>query len=97
MKAESIDPEKGAEAARNLSSEERSALMSPMVEHLRESFQGKGLGDLINEMLQMVAKKPELLNPDYDKGDKEFYQAYLDEINKREEIYRIVPMQPDII
>ncbi len=87
MKGEPIDIEKVAEAARTLSSEERSALMAPAVEHLRESLVGKRLGDLVQEMLQMVAKKPELLNPDYNRGDKEFYQTYVDEISRREEAY----------
>lgn len=44
----------------------------------------------------MAVKNPELLNPDYEKEDRQIYQAYLDEINRREELYRVVPMQPDI-
>lgn len=61
-----------------------------------ERLGDKSLGDLVHEMLQIAVKKPELLDPDYKGEDKSVYQAYLDEINRREELYRTVPMQPDM-
>ena len=47
-------------------------------------FKNKKLGDLVDEMLQMVVKEPAILNPDYKGEKRQLYEAYRDEISKRE-------------
>lgn len=51
-----------------------------------EQLKGKKLGDLVDEMLQLVVKEPDILtNPDYKGQNKQLYEAYRSDISRRQE------------
>lgn len=52
----------------------------------KQNIQNKKLGDLVDEMLQLVVKEPDILtNPDYKGQNKQLYEVYRSEISRRQE------------
>lgn len=47
-------------------------------------FKSKKLGDLVDEMLQLAVKNPDILIPGCENDSRQLYEEYRNEINKRE-------------